>query len=147
MVSYEAINFRCNTDQGQQCVAGQHRRMYPTYSLNPPRNYAFGSLPATPSKHPLSYPRTAAHISLSKFGIVQAACREALKELFPAERDGGPPSEAPSTPKMILTPTKPLENSVHPGQREDLRKSAHGRSAITPFAHNPVSSIQPPYKD
>ncbi|KAF8607492.1 hypothetical protein BDV93DRAFT_588668 [Ceratobasidium sp. AG-I] len=77
-----------------------------------------------------------------KFGIVQAACREALKELFPASHDGEPPSEAPSTPKIMLTPTKPLEDSVHASQREDLRKSAHGRSATTPFAHNPVSLIQ-----
>lgn len=85
--------------------------------------------------------RTTTQFSSSKFGIVQAACREALKELFPAEGDGQPPFEAPSTPKTMLTPMKSLENSTQSSHREDLRKSAHGRSVSTPFSHNPVSLI------
>lgn len=81
-----------------------------------------------------------------KFGIVQAACREALKELFPAESDSEPPSEAPTTPKMTSTPIRSLENSGHSNQREDLRKSAHGRSVSTPFAHNPFTTVPPNYR-
>jgi len=81
-----------------------------------------------------------------KFGIVQAACREALKGLFPAESNRASDLQPPSTPKMVHTPLKSLENSTT-SQRDDLRKSAHTRSVSTPFAHNPFTTVPPNYRE
>ncbi|KAJ1308850.1 hypothetical protein OPQ81_004538 [Rhizoctonia solani] len=76
--------------------------------------------------------------SPDKFGIVQTACREVLKQLFPCESDGSP--KAPSTPKT--SPTKSLDKSPNPIAREDIRKSAS-----TPFTHNPFTTVPPNYRE
>ncbi|EUC66582.1 DNA replication factor C, large subunit [Rhizoctonia solani AG-3 Rhs1AP] len=78
-----------------------------------------------------------------KFGIVQTACREVLKQLFSSERDGS--LEAPSTPKM--SPAKSLEGCPNSAARDDSRKSSQGRSVSTPFAHNPFTTVPPNYRE
>ncbi|CAE6390851.1 unnamed protein product [Rhizoctonia solani] len=72
-----------------------------------------------------------------KFGIVQTACREVLKQIFPSEPKESP--ETPSTPKM--SPAKSLDGCGGSPARDDGGKSSHGRSASTPFAHNPYLLI------
>lgn len=80
-----------------------------------------------------------------KFGIVQAACREALKQLFPPVDNEDKPTEPPSTPKKSPVPTKSFENAMNVSVREDLRKSV--RSVSTPFAHNPFTTVPPNYRE
>ncbi|KAG9105682.1 hypothetical protein FRC07_009124 [Ceratobasidium sp. 392] len=78
-----------------------------------------------------------------KFGIVQAACREALKGLFPPEKEAEPIPEPPTTPKKSPTPLKPLAPTT--GQYEELRKSA--RPISTPLAYNPFTTVPPNYRE
>ncbi|CUA69345.1 Deoxynucleoside triphosphate triphosphohydrolase SAMHD1 [Rhizoctonia solani] len=78
-----------------------------------------------------------------KFGIVQTACREVLKQLFPSEPKESP--ETPSTPKM--SPAKSLDGCGGSPARDDGGKSSHGRSASIPFAHNPFTTVPPNYRE
>ncbi|CAE7230292.1 unnamed protein product [Rhizoctonia solani] len=80
-------------------------------------------------------------IQSSKFGIVQTACREVLKQLFPSEPDEA--VETPSTPKM----SKSLESRSESPAKYDSRKSSQGRSVSTPFAHNPFTTVPPNYRE
>ncbi|CAE6454778.1 unnamed protein product [Rhizoctonia solani] len=79
--------------------------------------------------------------SKPKFGIVQTACREVLKQLFPSEPDEA--VETPSTPKM----SKSLESRSESPAKYDSRKSSQGRSVSTPFAHNPFTTVPPNYRE
>ncbi|KAG8698472.1 hypothetical protein FRC09_007214 [Ceratobasidium sp. 395] len=80
-----------------------------------------------------------------KFGIVQAACREALTGLFPPEKDSRSISEPPTTPKKSPSQLKPSASTN--GQYGELRRSAHPRSVSTPFARNPFTTVPPNYKE
>ncbi|ELU45675.1 HD domain-containing protein [Rhizoctonia solani AG-1 IA] len=78
-----------------------------------------------------------------KFGIVQTACREVLKQLFPPESDQM--AETPSTPKT--SSMKILEGVSGTISRSSPQKTSHARSVSTPFAHNPFTTVPPNYRE